>query len=433
MSAQLRIALILVGTVGLSALIAGGADAQTPPIDIAQAKKVFADAQAASDKDGGRLWGERLYGKILLVDPQTNFTVSNEPDAQGVLHASDGVYVGTMPKDVIISNAPTEWEGACWTMLVWFTIPDKRIDIGITFAHEMFHRIQPGLHLMADDMPCLHLDTVEGRVWMQLEWRALAAALIETGPAQITAIRDALAFRHYRQSHFPNAQKAEASQEIAEGVPEFTGVMTGEPDVQAARWHAAGKLAHPDTSISFVRSFAYTSGPGYGLLLDERLPGWRTKINAKSDLGALLASTLPGHTKVSAEERAAFYGASEIRTMEADRAANAEAVKARYRALLVDGPTLTTPSPGNFSFNPSTLISLGDGFTVYPTFHAVAKWGTLDVKDGVRVPTDFNSTTLAAPKDTKGPHLEGPGWTIDLAPGWSVVPDEKAGSFTLKH
>jgi len=431
MSTQRGFVSILVGAVGVVALMPSATLAQARPIDIVQAKKIFADAQAASDKDGGRLWGERLYGKILLVDPETRFAVANEADAQGVLHPSDGVYVGTLPKDVIIANAPTEWEGARWTLLIPPTVPDNRIDRGVTLAHEMFHRIQPGLHLLADDTPCLHLDTAEGRLWLQLEWRALAAALIETGPAQIAAIRDALAFRAWRQSRFANARNAEAGQEIAEGVPEYTGVMTGEPDVQAARWRAVARLARPDTTISFVRSFAYTSGPGYGLLLDERLPGWRSRLNAQSDLGALLGSTLTDHAKVSARERASLYGASEIRTMEADRAAKGEAEKARYRALLVTGPTLTTPSPGNFSFNPSTLISLGDGYTVYPTFHAVARWGTLDVKDGVRVPTDFSSTTLAAPKDTKGPHLEGPGWTIDLAPGWSVIEGANAGSFAL--
>jgi len=80
------------------ALMPSATLAQARPIDIVQAKKIFADAQAASDKDGGRLWGERLYGKILLVDPETRFAVANEADAQGVLHPSDGVYVGTLPR-----------------------------------------------------------------------------------------------------------------------------------------------------------------------------------------------------------------------------------------------------------------------------------------------------------------------------------------------
>lgn len=69
---------------------------------------------------------------------------------------------------------------------------------------------------------------------------------------------------------------------------------------------------------------------------------------------------------------------------------------------------------------------------VYPTFHATGGWGTLDVKDGVLLPTDFSHATVAAPKTTMGSHIEGPGWTLDLAPGWQVVPGDKPGSFTLK-
>ena len=318
-------------------------------------------------------------------------------------------------------------------MLMWPTIPADPIDRRITFAHELFHRIQPELGLMAQDSSNLQLDTPEGRLWLQLEWRALAAALIEQGPAQIQSIRDALAFRNHRHELFPGSAQTEASLEIAEGVPEYTGTIAGEPDRDSARWRAVGKLTDPDQSITFVRSFAYTSGLPYGLLLDERLPAWRTKLSAQSDLSALLASTLPLHSTASAEARASFYGAAAIRISEAARAQKAEAAKARYRARLVEGPTLLLPGGHKFafSFNPSTLISLGDANTVYPTFHANAEWGTLDVTDGVLIPTDFSSATVAAPKDIQGPHLEGPGWTLDLKSGWGVVPGARAGSYTV--
>ncbi len=128
-----------------------------------------------------------------------------------------------------------------------------------------------------------------------------------------------------------------------------------------------------------------------------------------------------------------FTARPAIRVAEAERAQKAEAAKARYRARLVEGPTLLLPGGKKFafSFNPSTLVSLGDANTVYPTFHATAEWGTLDVTDGVLVPTDFSRATVAAPKDTTGPHLEGPGWTLDLATGWSVVPGARAGSYTV--
>jgi hypothetical protein len=413
--------------------VASAAPPASSPIDIAQAKAAFAEAEAVSNQEGGRLWGKKLYGGLFFVDPETRAVVANEPDPMGVLHAADGVYVGTLPKEIIVSNAPVEWEGKRWTMLMWSTIPTDVIDRRITFAHESFHRIQPALGLMAADSLNLQLDTLEGRLWLQLEWRALAAALAEQGASQIQAIRDALAFRSHRHMLFAGSAQTEASLEIAEGIPEYTGTIAGEPDRDSARWRAIGKLSDPDQSISFVRSFAYTSGPPYGLLLDERLPGWRAKLSIKSDLSALLASTLPPHAVVSAEARAPFYGAAAIRIAEAERAQKTAAAKARYRVRLVEGPTLLLPGGRKFafSFNPSTLVSLGDANTVYPTFHATAEWGTLDVTDGVLVPTDFSSATVAAPKDIAGPHLEGPGWTLDLAAGWSVVPGARAGSYSV--
>lgn len=405
----------------------------SPAIDLTQAKAAFAEAESVSNSEGGRLWGRKLYGGLFFVDPDSRAVVSNEPDPDGVLHAMDGVYVGTLPQDVIISNAPTEWEGKRWTMLMWPTIPSDTVTRRITFAHEMFHRIQPGLGLMAPDSLNLQLDTPAGRLWLQLEWRALAASLVMQGAEQTQAIRDALTFRNYRHTLFPGSAKSEASLEIAEGVPEYTGVIAGEPDRDSARWRAIEKLVDPDQSITFVRSFAYTSGPPYGLLLDERQPGWRAKLSARSDLGSLLASTLSGRPNVSADARASGYGAAAIRIAEAERAQKAEAVRARYRARLVEGPTLLLPGGRKFafSFNPSALVSLGDTSTVYPTFHATAEWGTLDVTDGVLVPTDFSRATVTAPKDTTGPHLEGPGWTLDLAPEWRVVAGERVGSYTV--
>jgi hypothetical protein len=412
------------------------ASAQTPPpIDYAKAKDYFAEAKAWSDHDGGRLWGTKLYGAMFFVDPETRFVVANEPDPDGVLHADNGLYVGTLPQNVIVSNAPVDWENKRWTMLIWFLIPEDALVRRIMFEHESFHRIQPALHLMAPDTPSLHLDTPEGRLWMQLEWRALAAALAQQGPAQTRAIRDALAFRAHRRALFPGSAKLEDGLEIAEGIPEYTGTIAGDPDLASARWHTIGRLTNPDQTMTFVRTFAYLSGPPYGLLLDERLPGWRTKLTVDSDLGDLLASTLKGRVTDDAEARADIYGAAAIRIAEADRARKADAEKARYHALLVDGPTLLLPRAGKFafSFNPSTLISLGDDGTVYPTFHVVSGWGTLDVKAGALVPTDFSRATVAAPSDTKGPRIEGPGWTLDLAPGWTIIPAAKARSYTVKQ
>ncbi len=186
----------------LSMLAAVAAYAQTPsPIDPAKAGAAFAEARQVSDKEGGRHWGMTLYGAMFLVDPDTRAMVANEPDAQGVLHKDGGLYVGLLPESVIIADAPVEWAGKRWTMLRW-PLPEDAFTRQVKLAHEMFHRIQPELHLNAPDTSNLHLDTLEGRLWLQLEWRALAAALVENGAPQIQAIRDALAFRDYRHRLF---------------------------------------------------------------------------------------------------------------------------------------------------------------------------------------------------------------------------------------
>jgi hypothetical protein len=421
--------------------IAHAADdpAKTSPIDLAQARALFSEASTLSATDGGRLWGRPLYGPMLLVDPQTRAVVANEPDPQGALQQDGDVYLGTLPKDVNVSNTPTQWSGKRWTMLIW---PLQADPVGrhVTLAHEMFHRIQPQVGIPMSDALCPHLDTPEGRIWLQLEWRALAAALATHGAAQTAAIRDALAFRAHRQELFPGSAPLEAAQELAEGVPEYTGTVAGTPDVNAARWRALGRLSDPEgsslfsfqqQSISFVRAFAYFSGPGYGLLLDQRLPGWRRQVRADAGLAVLLGRTVPAETPAEGLPHAALYGESAIRLAENDRAAKKEAEIARYRALLIDGPTLRLQFVGHHSyqFNPSTLISLGDAGVVYPTFHLTAEWGILDVKEGVLVPPSIDSATLAAPADLTGEHLRGQGWTLDLAPGWHLGPAGTPGSY----
>lgn len=424
---------VFVTSLGLFLSMPVLASSPTPTqAEIAKAKSVFVDAQNVSNRDDGRLWGMPLYGPMLLVIPATRAIIANQPDPQHLLQPQDGVYVGTLPEDVVLSDAPTEWEGARWTQLRLPMLPQDAGPRSITLAHEMFHRIQPELHLAANATANPQLDTEQGRLWLQLEWRALAAALIESGPAQTQAIRDALAFRSHRHALFPGSAATEAAMEIVEGTAQYTGIAAAEPDVAAARWYAAADLVHPDAEISFSRISAFMSGPAYGLLLDERLPGWRKALNEHSDLGAMLASTLHDNVKESADSRAATYGASGLRVELADRAAREKAMQAQYRAELIDGPTLSLTALGRFSFNPSTAVTLGADGIVYLTFHAIARWGTLDVKEGgVLVSSDFSRAKLPVPTAIKGSHLEGNGWTIDLAPGWSAVPTTKSGNYVL--
>jgi hypothetical protein len=267
------------------------ARAQTrQPIDLEKAGKAFSEAEQISSNDAGRLWGTLLYGPMLLVDPETRAVVANEPDAQGLLHPERSLYVGTLPESVPIADAPTEWAGKRWTMLRW-PLPEDTLTRRVEFAHEMFHRIQPELHLNAPDTLNSHLDTAEGRLWLELEWRALAAALIESGQAQTQAISDALSFRNHRHEMFRGSAESERNLEIAEGIAEYTGLSAGAPDGDTALAHNQ-KACRPglDSQLCavirlYIRPCLRTAARSAPAAVAERvIHGIRSRRNASIDI-----------------------------------------------------------------------------------------------------------------------------------------------------
>ncbi|MCZ2970966.1 hypothetical protein NYY93_28515, partial [Acinetobacter baumannii] len=81
------------------------------------------------------------------------------------------------PPDALVANTAIDWSGTRWTQLLW-PLPQDDARRRTLLAHEMFHRLQPALPIArpaegGND----HLDTLDGRYLLQLEWRALAAAL----------------------------------------------------------------------------------------------------------------------------------------------------------------------------------------------------------------------------------------------------------------
>ena len=400
------------------------------------AQAAFNEARQLSAADGGRTWGVGLYGPMIFVDPVTNTAIANQPDREGILKKVAGVYEGKLPENILASNTAIEWEGKRWTMVQW-PRPQNELARNLLLAHEMFHRVEPSLGIPVRDAVNEHLDSLPGRLWTFLEWRALSAALsAPSGQLQATAVADALLFRRHREELFPGSSAQEQALELNEGLAEYTGVVFSEPDAASARWHAIARLADPTTSQSLVRSFAYTSGPGYGLLLDERSPGWRKKIGATADLPSLLSLTVPAiHGSISA--RAALYGAAALQADETERKGKTDASKAQYRALLVSGPTLTLPIVGalDFTFDPGEVIPLEDNGTVYPTLHASDDWGSLDVTQGALVSFPKQIVRVAAPaggtaNGSEGT-IDGPGWRLKLAPGWVLEATAK-GSFIAR-
>lgn len=407
------------------------------PIDPGQAQAVFAEAKAISDRDGGRFWGQPLYGPILLVAPESRATVANRADPGGVLTAAGPLFTGRLPEAVNVSNSPTEWSGVRWTQLIWPLYGDEAMQ-HVSLAHEMYHRIQPTLGLWSEsDGDNSHLDTLEGRYGLQLEWRALAAALsAPTAEARRAAILDALVFRAERYRRFPGAAVQEAMLERTEGTAEYTGVRLGLATPAEQTAYALRDLTAHVGDKSFVRSFAYATGPAYGLLLDRPDPDWRHHFPPGQRFDVLLLQdlklTLPTALEAEARARAARYDQGGVlRTAEVKREEARQARMAALKAKLVDGPILTASlAHMNIQFNPSTLQPLDGYGVVYPSLRITAPWGVIEVSNDALLDKDWKTLTVSAAHLAPG-GLAGEGWTLTLNAGWAVVSDARAGDFKV--
>jgi hypothetical protein len=315
-------------------------------------------------------------------------------------------------------------------------IPKDQGERGRLFMHELFHCIQPRLGLSPPTTGATgiasHLDSLEGRYWMRLEWRALARALGASGEARTSAIADALAFRAARYRRFPSAAAEEHPVEINEGIATYTQYVTGSDSAQDAVRHAIATLSGSEASTSFVRTFAYASGAGYGLLLDALSPGWHRKITGASDFGQLLAAAA-GVTAApdAAIAAAARYDGAALRASEEQRDREQQAIVAELRRRYVDGPVLVVPRAGKGSINNMGATVIPGAGTVFRAMENKGAWGSFDARDGALISADGETVSLPAPVVVDATTLKGDGWTATVGPGWTVQPGPRPGSFRV--
>ncbi len=419
----------------LAVCLAAAASAASAEIKSQKAAAVFQEARTICERDAAALWGRSLCGPILLVDPTDRAVRANQADASGLLKPDGATFVGVLPASENIANTAVTWAGVRWTEMAW-PLRDEGEARSVLIAHELFHRIQPDLALTRPrEGDNQHLDTLEGRYLLQLEWRALAVALRATTPAaRDEAIDDALLFRAARYARFPEVRDQEAALELNEGLAEYTGVRAGLTSSQARIAYAADRLRPFAPGVTFVRSFAYATGPAYGLLLDAADPNWRKDLVSGRGLDARLRMALgrPDPDLARAQSRAARYDDGTLRASEARRDAEVQARIAANRAKFVDGPVLRLPlAHMKYQFNPQTLQPLGLFGTVYPTARLVDDWGVVEVQGGALMTKDRKAFVVSAVGVDPAAPRSGD-WTLQLNPGWVLVAGERPGDLIVK-
>lgn len=425
---------LLIHLVGF-AYFACSLSARAQPVDLVLAKTYFHEAASLSERDAGALWGIQLYGPLMFANPGTREVVANQADGEGQLAARDGVFVGKLPDSVNIANTAIRWAGVEWTMVVW-PLPQDRTARATLLAHELWHRIQDDLGIAMASPANVHLASADGRIWMQLEWRALRKALAASGSGQRSAIEDALAFRAYRRSVFPDRAGEENALEMNEGLAEYTGVVLASDKAEDRRSRAAEALKQAERKESLTRSFAYASGPAYGLLLDAHAPDWRKSIKGVGDLGAALQKALGTKPNAAGDAtvvaRSGKYDFEALVSHEKQREAEQKAEVARLRAKFIEGPTLRLSlGKSNISFDPNRNHPLGEG-TVYLAARLTDAWGELEAPGGVFVSKDWSWAAVPLKVGTQAT-ASGEGWSLQLKDNWEAVQREGGWVLSRKH
>jgi len=403
-------------------LLAGVAPAAGAQVDQQRAQQYFNDAQALCERDGGRLWGVSICAPMVIADRRTQTIATSQPAPEG-----------ERPRLLCLVNAPVQWGGATWGAYVWDYVanatPRHRMEI---LLHELFHGVQPQLGLMAPAQATEHLDAADGRYWLRLEWRALARALRESGEQRTIAVRDALAFRQARRLLYPASVEDERGQEITEGLASYTGTVLAAPSVADAITGALELLVTAEAEESFVRTFAYKSGPAYGLLLDAASPGWTRRVRGADDLGTLVMGALAIQPATDATASANRYGGAEIRASEQQREQERQERLAELRQRFVEGPVLQIPGGGNGMSNSlGAIVIPGIGTVYFGPFRASGSWGTLEAEKGVLVATDGRTRRVPAPVRRDDGTFAGDGWTFKVGPGWVVREGSRRGDYEV--
>ncbi len=408
----------------VTSVVTGHPPPAVAQVDQQRAQEYFKEARALCERDGGRLWRVSLCAPMVIADRRTQTIATSQPAPEGA-----------RPRELGLVNAPIQWGGTTWGAYLWDDVVNRTPrDRKELFLHELFHGVQPRLGLGAAAQTPEHLDALDGRYWLRLEWRALARALRGSGEPRRLAVRDALAFRQARHMRYPASAEDERAQEITEGLAAYTGTVLAAPSAADAIVSALDLLTGAEATAataSFVRTFAYISGPAYGLLLDASSPGWTRRMRGTDDLTTLVVRAFAVQPAPDATVSATRYGGAEIRASEEQREQERQARLGELRRRFVDGPVLLIPGGSHSYDTRGAVVIPGVGTVYFGPFRASGGWGTLEAEKGVLVASDGRTRRIAAPMRRDDGTFAGDGWTFKAGAGWVVREGARKGDYEV--
>jgi hypothetical protein len=390
------------------------------------------------NKDNGALWGENLYGPVIFADSRNRALYANTPDKEGLLKSRDGIYVGVLPKERIITNNVIDFGGTKYAMV---PLPDSEDSYRIVTRsiHSLFHAFQERNNLKPSTFSTRHLNDRNARLYLKLEWKALTNAISSTSEARNQAIRDALVFRGARRELFPDAAPDENKFENYEGLTTFTYIKLCNSTNDEIRQRILEYLDRVYQRSSYVMGYGFVHGALYATLLNDKGFDFRQIRQPDFDLGrATLEAygvTLPEVCRDVAGSLAMNYDIQAIRAEENEREERINEYTRKIVSTYFEKPvmTITMQSP-NFSFEPEDIDFLDTLGTLYEKLRVSDNWGKLAVDQGGALLTNDLRTLRISARDitVERNHIYGEGWHMVLNEGWKAGSDGN-GSYIIRN
>ncbi len=389
----------------------------------------FTEFEDIIEWDKGRLWGKPINNKLMFVDPESRILVANRQNAENSFKKTHNVYLGVLENEVGIANTSKIIYGEMWTMINWEFLPKTNTpERKSVMAHEAFHGIQNDVGLPSVSSENQHLESMEGRIYLQLEFRALCKALIHEGEERLQALYDAFLFRNYRYQLYDEAMKSEGDFEKHEGMAEYTGAMLSGYSVDTLRYVLAKRLKDAENEKTYQWYFGYKTGPAYAYLADMYGIHWKSEIRSHDNIAKLLQEKLnfrfdENLLETLVDNRLSAYNGRDLIQHEDSLYQRKVEILESYNTMFYKDTVLQVPLLGgmNISFDPMNAIDLYGLGTVYTkNTHISSSWGVLVSDAPVFLEKNWSYVLLSKPIIFCDSLISGNHWSIQLNEGWII-------------
>ncbi|MEQ1587599.1 MAG: hypothetical protein ABL895_17065 [Cyclobacteriaceae bacterium] len=392
-------------------------------------------------EDNKTLWGKEIYGPIIIVDPITRVFFTNLQDGgNSLMDAGHGVFTGVLPDSIGVANTSFVWNEVRWTMLIWNSLSRKETKRNRLIIHELFHSLQNELGFPMKSTLNGHLETKEGRILFLLELSALRSALTASGSERGEIVRDAIFIRKQRNNLFNGSGINEDALEMNEGLAEFTGVylsgINNKENVYLLNQLDSATVNYP----TFTRSFAYLTGPAYGILFHQQDSLWTHSLSGQDNFEQIAErifqiplAKLPERELGRIEDH---YNGKSIRIAEEGHQRKKEKQLQEIDFKFKKSKVLVIPytKDATGGFDPTEIIVLSSEETYYKGLELIDAFGKLVVDNGAIRDQSRNEVHVNLPSgaNLSRNSITSNDWNLTLNSGWTITKKSK-GIYEVTH